>query len=285
MRGEHGASGLDIASRLSLNTGVTRQLLTGFVSSEIVRAGFTRAVLNVSGGVDSALACCLAAEAMGPQNVLALFLPYRTTASESREHAQQVIAETGVQSKTIDITPLVEPYFELNEDISNLRRGNVMARTRMTILYDHTVLWQGLAVGTSNKTELLLGYGTLFGDMSSAVNPLGDLYKTQVRQLALACGVSAEIVEKPPSADLWVGQTDESELGFTYADVDRLLYLLVDERYTPDEAVAAGFDSSFVQDVVRRVRASQFKRVPPIVAKVSRRDVAHDFLYPRDWGT
>jgi NAD+ synthase len=140
-------------------------------------------------------------------------------------------------------------------------------------------------VGTSNKTELLLGYGTLFGDMASAVNPLGDLYKTQVRQMARAVGVPEAIVQKAPSADLWAGQTDEGELGFTYAEVDKLLYCLVDERYTPEEAVAAGFDPQFVTAVVRKMRASQFKRMPPLIAKVSRRDVGHDFLYPRDWGT
>lgn len=222
---------------------------------------------------------------MGAENVLALLLPYRTSTPESAEHAQQVIDITGVSSKTVDITPMVEPYFEQHPDMGNVRRGNVMARVRMIALYDHSVLWNGLPVGTSNKTELLLGYGTLFGDMASAVNPLGDLYKTQVRQMARAVGVPEAIVQKPPSADLWVGQTDEGELGFTYAEADKLLYLLVDERYTPEEAIAAGFDAQFVEAVMRRVRSSQFKRMPPIIAKVSRRDVGHDFLYPRDWGT
>ena len=160
-----------------------------------------------------------------------------------------------------------------------------MARMRMIILYDHTVVWNGLAVGTSNKTELLLGYGTLFGDMASALNPLGDLYKTQVRQMARSMGVPEPIVHKPPSADLWVGQTDEGELGFTYGEVDKLLYLLVDERYSASEAIAAGFDAQFVKTVIRKLRTSQFKRVPPVIAKVSRRDIGHDFLYPRDWGT
>ncbi len=276
---------MDIPSKLLLNTDVTRRLLTAFLRSEIGRFGFTRAVVNLSGGVDSSLACFLAAEAMGPENVLALFLPYRTSAPESRQHALQVVEKTGVSSKTIDITPMVDPYFELDSDMSDVRHGNVMARTRMTVLYDQTMLWRGLAVGTSNKTELLLGYGTVYGDMASAINPLGDLYKTQVRQLALAVGVPEAIVRKPPSADLWAGQTDEGELGFTYADVDQLLFLLVDERYSPEEAGAIGFDLQFVQAVMRRLRMSQFKRALPLVAKVSRRDVAHDFLYPRDWGS
>jgi len=222
---------------------------------------------------------------MGAENVLALLMPYRTSAPESAEHARQVIEITGVANKTVDITPMVEPYLEQDPQMSDVRRGNVMARMRMIVLYDHSVLWNGLVIGTSNKTELLLGYGTLFGDMASAIDPLGDLYKTQVRQLARAMGVPEAIVQKPPSADLWVGQTDEGELGFTYAEVDKLLYLLVDERYTPEEAIAAGFDAQFVDTVIRRVRGSQFKRMPPIIAKVSRRDVGHDFLYPRDWGT
>ncbi|MEM4724612.1 MAG: NAD(+) synthase, partial [Candidatus Hadarchaeum sp.] len=188
-------------------------------------------------------------------------------------------------SKTVDITPMVDPYLALDPQMSDIRRGNVMARMRMIILYDHSVIWNGLPIGTSNKTELLLGYGTIFGDIASAINPLGDLYKTQVRQMARAVGVPEAIIQKPPSADLWIGQTDEGELGFTYAEVDKLLYLLVDERYTRDEVIAAGFDPSFVDTVIRKMRASQFKRMPPIIAKVSRRDVGHDFLYPRDWGT
>ncbi len=276
---------MDIAQKLLLNTEVTRQVLVAFLRRELQRFGFRKAVLNLSGGVDSSLSCFLTAEALGGENVLALLLPYRTSAPETAEHARQVIGLTSVASKTINITPMVEPYFEQYQQMSDVRRGNVMARMRMIVLYDHSVQWEGLPIGTSNKTELLLGYGTLFGDMASAVNPLGDLYKTQVRQMARAVGVPEAIIQKAPSADLWVGQTDEGELGFTYAEVDKLLYLLVDERYKPEEAIAAGFDRQFVETVVERMRASQFKRMPPIVAKVSRRDVGHDFLYPRDWGT
>jgi NAD+ synthase len=276
---------LDIASRLLLNADVTRRVLVAFIRREVERFGFKKAVLNLSGGVDSSLSCFLAAEALGGENVLALLLPYRTSALDSTEHAQQVVALTGVNHQIIDITPMVDPYLALFPDMSAVRRGNVMARMRMIVLYDHSVLWNGLPIGTSNKTELLLGYGTIFGDMASAINPLGDLYKTQLRQLARAVGVPEAIVQKAPSADLWAGQTDEGELGFTYAEVDKLLYVLVDERYTRDEAIAAGFDARFVDTVLRRMRMSQFKRMPPIIAKVSRRDVGHDFLYPRDWGT
>lgn len=270
---------------LTINPDLTRTILTGFIRSEISRAGFSRAVLNLSGGLDSALACYLAAEALGPQNVLALRLPYRTSAPDSLEHAQLVIDALGVQSLTLPITEMVEPLFERFPDMNAVRRGNVMARTRMIVLYDQSEVFRGLPVGTGNKTELLLGYTTLYGDSACALNPLGDLYKTQVRQLARALGVPEVILQKPPSADLWAGQTDEGELGFTYAEVDQLLFLLVDQRYSPEECIAAGFEAGFVRRVVERVRRNHFKRLPPPIAKISNRTIGYDFLYLRDWGT
>ena len=276
---------MDTAAKLLLDTRETRGVLVAFLRRGLARAGFDKAVLGLSGGVDSSLSCFLTAEALGAENVLALLMPYRTSPPDSAKHARQVIEITGVSSEMVDITPMVEPHFEQDPQISNVRRGNVMARMRMIVIYDHSVVWNGLPIGTSNKTELLLGYGTIFGDMACAVNPIGDLYKTQVRQMAQAVGVPEVIVQKPPSADLWVGQTDEGELGFTYAEVDKLLYLLVDERYTPEEAVAAGFDAPFVSKVIRRIRASQFKRMPPIIAKISGRSAGHDHLLSRDCGT
>lgn len=270
---------------LTINPDLTRTILTGFIRSEISRAGFNRAVLNLSGGLDSALACYLAAEALGPQNVLALRLPYRTSAPDSLEHAQLVIDALGVQSLTLPITEMVEPLFERFPDMNAVRRGNVMARARMIVLYDQSEVFRGLPVGTGNKTELLLGYTTLYGDSACALNPLGDLYKTQVRQLARALGVPEVILQKPPSADLWAGQTDEGELGFTYAEVDQLLFLLVDQRYSPEECIAAGFEAGFVRRVVERVRRNHFKRLPPPIAKISNRTIGYDFLYLRDWGT
>lgn len=270
---------------LTINTDLVRTILTGFIRSEITRVGFERAVIGLSGGLDSALSCFLAAEALGPENVLAVRMPYRTSAQDSLEHAQMVIDALGVRSLTVSISEMADPLFERFPDISSMRRGNVMARLRMIVLYDQSEAFKGLVVGTSNKTEMLLGYTTLFGDSACALNPLGDLYKTQVRQLARAVGVPEAIVAKPPSADLWVGQTDEDELGFTYAEVDRLLYLLIDERYQPHECVAAGFDEAFVAAVVERVRRFHFKRVMPSIAKLSNRTIGYDFLYSRDWGT
>lgn len=270
---------------LGINTDLARKILTGFIRTEITRTGMTRAVLNLSGGLDSALACFLAAEAMGPENVLAIRLPYRTSSPESLSDAQKVIDATGVQSMTVEITDMVEPLFAKFPDMDNMRKGNIMARQRMIILYDQTAAFKGLAVGTGNKTEILLGYTTLYGDSACALNPVGDLYKTQVRQLSRAMGVPESLITKPPSADLWMGQTDEGELGFTYAEVDQLLYLLVDERYTPQELVDAGFAEPFVKAVVDRVRRNHFKRVLPPIAKIGNRTIGYDFLYPRDWGT
>jgi NAD+ synthase len=270
---------------LTINTELARKILTGFLRSEITRMGFTRAVLNLSGGIDSALSCFLAAEALGPENVLAIRLPYRSSSPGSLEDAQKVIDATGVQSITLEITDMVEPLFAAFPDMDNVRKGNIMARQRMIVLYDQTVAFRGLAVGTGNKTEILLGYTTLYGDSANALNPIGDLYKTQVRQLSRAMGMPESLLGKAPSADLWVGQTDEGELGFTYAEVDQLLYLLVDHRYTPQECVEAGFAENFVNAVVERIRRNHFKRILPPIAKISNRTIGYDFLYLRDWGT
>jgi NAD+ synthase len=270
---------------LSINTDLARQILTGFIRSEVTRVGYERAVVALSGGIDSALSCYLAAEALGPGNVLAVCMPYRTSAPESLEHAQRVISLLGVQSLTIPITEMVEPLISRFPEAGPVRHGNIMARARMIVIYDQSEDFHGLVIGTGNKTEILLGYTTLYGDSACALNPLGDLYKTQVRQLAQSMGIPEEIIQKPPSADLWTGQTDEGELGFTYAEVDQLLYLLVDQRYSPMECVQAGFAENFVRTVVERIRRNHFKRVLPPIAKLSNRTVGYDFLYLRDWGT
>ncbi len=275
----------DLSDRLRINTDLARKILVSFIRDEITRAGLSRAVVGLSGGIDSALSCMLAAEALGPQNVLALRLPYKTSSPDSMAHAELVIDQTGVQSETVAITDMVDPILTTIPPGEAKRRGNVMARARMIVWYDRSVAFNGLVVGTSNKTEILLGYSTLFGDSASALNPLGDLYKTQVRQLAAAVGVPRLIIDKAPSADLWEGQTDEGELGFTYARVDQLLYFLVDQRYNRDEAIAAGFEAPFVDRVLTTVRRNQFKRMPPIIAKLSNRTVGYDFLYLRDWGS
>lgn len=270
---------------LRLDTALAEQILVRFIADAISKFGFTRAVVATSGGIDSALTCALAARALGPDNVLALMLPYRTSNPASRGDAETLAQALGVESQAIDVSQAVDGYLEeLDGPTTPVRRGNVMSRTRMIATYDQSEAFDALVVGTSNKTELLLGYGTLHGDMASAVNPIGDLYKTQVRQLAAALDLPASILEKPPSADLWQGQSDEDELGFTYELADEVLYLLVDEWHTADEIVAGGYDAGLVAEIRRRVRQTQFKRRPPVIAKLSDRTIDRDFRYPRDWG-
>jgi len=270
--------------QIPVNVELLRKILVSFIRNEVEKVGVRRVVLGLSGGVDSSLSAMLAAEALGPKNVLGIMMPYKSSSAESRGHAEMVVRKSSIQSMTVDISAQIDAYFARFPDADPKRRGNKMARERMTILYDHSARWEALVLGTSNKTELLLGYGTLHGDMASAVNPLGDLYKTQVWALAKAVGVPEAIVQKKPSADLWEGQTDEAELGFSYLDVDRLLYLMVDERYSKPELIAAGFSEPFVDEVTQRIMNSHFKRRLPVIAKVSQRTIDRDFRYARDWG-
>lgn len=271
--------------KLHVDADLVEHILVRFLHNEVTKAGFSRAVLGLSGGIDSAVSCYLTAAALGPENVLALRLPYATSSSDSLRHAQTVIDNLGVRSETVEITTMVNPLFEQTPDITPNRQGNVMARTRMLTIYDRSAAFDALPIGTSNKTELLLGYGTIYGDLASAINPIGDLYKTQIRQIARSLGVPQVIIDKPPTADLIPGQTDEGDFGFTYEEVDPLLYLLIDERYSREEAVAAGFAPAFVDTVMKMVRTSHFKRMLPVIPKLSSRTIGHDFRYLRDWGT
>ena len=269
---------------LTVNCELLRKVLVGFIENEVHKMGFRRAVIGVSGGVDSALSAFLAAQALGPENVRGLIMPYKASSPESEVHANLVVEKLKIQSAIIDITPQIDAYFERFPEADTLRRGNKMARERMTILYDHSAALSALVLGTSNKTELMLGYGTLYGDMASAINPLGDLFKVQVWQLAAHMGVPEEIMRKKPSADLWEGQTDEEELGFTYEEVDQVLLLMIDKRYEIQDLLEAGFEEKFVRRVFEMVQNSQFKRRLPLIAKVSGRTIDRDFRYPRDWG-
>ncbi len=271
--------------QLVIHPPLVEQILVRFLRDETHRAGFRRAVLGVSGGIDSSAVVVLAARALGPENVLAVTMPYKTSSAETRRDSQAVIAQLGVRTLDVPITDQVDAYFARFPDAGQLRLANKCARERMTVLYDQSAAFDALVLGTSNKSELLLGYGTQFGDMASAINPIGDLYKTQLRQLAMHLNVPAAVLAKLPSGDLWVGQTDEAELGFTYAEVDRLLVLLVDERWQPERLVAAGFDRAFVEHVARRVQRNHYKRRLPVIAKLSQRTVDRDFRYARDWGT
>jgi NAD+ synthase len=272
-------------AELAINPELVSEILTRFIRNEIHRTGFRRAVFGLSGGIDSSVVAYLVVRAMGPENVLAVTMPYKTSSEETRRDSAAIVADLGMRTLNVSITAQVDAYVAAMPDMTQMRLANKCARERMTVLYDQSAAFEGLVVGTSNKTELLLGYGTQFGDLASAINPIGDLYKTQLRQLAAFLGVPTEILNKAPSGDLWVGQTDESELGFSYDQVDRLLVLLVDRRWQPTQAVRAGFEAEFVDRVVRMVRRNQYKRRLPVIAKLTNRTMDRDFRYPRDWGT
>ncbi len=269
---------------LELDEALTAKLLTGFIRDEVTKVGVKRLVLGLSGGIDSALSTYLAAKAMGPENVTGICMPYRLSNPQSEKDARAVAEASGINYEIVEITDQIDAYFERFPDADNLRRGNKMARERMTILYDHSAALGALVVGTSNKTELLLGYGTLFGDMASAVNPIGDLFKTQVRQISSSVGVPRGVIEKPPSADLWVGQTDEEELGLTYEEVDAILHYIIDLRYGREDILEKGFPADVVDGIQRLIQRSQYKRRLPLIAKVSQRTIDRDFRYARDWG-
>ena len=268
---------------LAIDPEATTRILTDFISTEVKRTGRQGVVLGLSGGIDSAVAAYLAVPALGPAGVHCVLMPYRTSNPASEGDAREIVEALGVPSETVDITPLVEGFTRVSAKVGARRLGNVMARQRMIVLFDRSAQHDSLVLGTSNKTELLLGYGTLHGDLASALNPLGDLYKTQVRALAEFLGIPEAIRRKPPSADLWPDQSDEDDLGLEYDVVDRLLALLVDARVSPETAVAAGFPRKMVDRVMRLIVRTQFKRRPPVIAKISRRSVGWDFRYPRDW--
>lgn len=276
--------GSGAADSLAIDADLVTDLLCRFIGEELRKVGFERAVVGVSGGVDSALTAALACRALGADNVLAVILPHRTSNPASEGDARELCRRLGLEPLVVDITPQVDSYFERFPDAGPGRRGNKMARERMTVLYDQSWAFRGLVLGTSNKTEMLLGYSTIFGDLAHALNPLGDLYKTQVFALARHLDLPAEILDKAPSADLWEGQTDEAELGLQYAVVDVLLFHLVDERRSRVELHALGYEDAAIDDVIRRIRISQYKRRPPLIAKLTARTIDREFRYPRDWG-
>ena len=267
-----------------INAAFVEKVLVGFIRDELGRCGCDKAVLGLSGGLDSAVCATLAARALGPRQVLGLIMPYGKAFPADVRDAVSLARRLGIRHETIDIAPQIDAYFAAQPTADRVRRGNKMARERMSILYDRSGGEGGLVLGTSNKTELLIGYGTIYGDMASAVNPMGDLYKTQVRRLAVHLKIPAAIRAKAPTAGLWPGQTDEGEIGLPYGELDEILYGLVEGRMSRKALVAAGHKPTAVDRVLRKVRASEFKRHLPPIAKLSPRSVGHDFLYPYDWG-
>ena len=257
-------------NKLDLNLKEVHNELVEFLRESFEKAGFSKAVLGLSGGIDSALVAYLLRDALGKENVLAIMMPYKSSNPDSLNHAKLVVEDLGINSKTIEITDMIDAYFKNEKEASSLRMGNKMARERMSILFDYSSKENALVVGTSNKTEIYLGYSTQFGDAACALNPVGDLYKTNIWDLSRYLKIPNELIEKKPSADLWEGQTDEQEMGLTYKEADQVMYRLLEENKTVEEVLAEGFNKDLVDNIVRRMNRSEYKRRMPLIAKIKR---------------
>ena len=257
-------------NKLDLNLKEVHNELVEFLRESFKKAGFSKAVLGLSGGIDSALVAYLLRDALGKENVLAIMMPYKSSNPDSLNHAKLVIEDLGINSKTIEITDMIDAYFKNEKEATSLRMGNKMARERMSILFDYSSKENALVIGTSNKTEIYLGYSTQFGDSACALNPIGDLYKTNIWDLSRYLKIPNELIEKKPSADLWEGQTDEQEMGLTYKEADQVLYRMLEENKKVEEVLAEGFNKDLVDNIVRRINRSEYKRRMPLIAKIKR---------------
>jgi NAD+ synthase len=258
---------------------LTEKYLIYFLQNEVYKSGITSSVIGLSGGIDSAVVAVLCKKAFG-SNVLAVLMPSQFSNQSSIDDAINLCKEFDIEYKLHPIECILNSYFEEFDD--KVRVGNFSARVRMSILYDISAKIKALVIGTSNKSELLLGYGTAFGDLASAVNPIGDIYKSEIFQFASYLKLPKEIISKPPSADLYEGQSDENELGFSYDKIDAFLKLYVDDRLDLDTIYKMGFSKELVESMTKRIYQNQFKRKPPIIAKLTERTINQDFLYPRD---
>lgn len=260
------------------------QILTGFIKQEIEKAGFNKVILGLSGGIDSAIVAYLSVLALGSKNVHAVMMPYKSSSQSSSDDAMKCVNELKISYEKCEITKMVDTYFTQFPEANNLRKGNKMARERMSTLYDLSSFYNCLVIGTSNKTELLLGYGTQFGDLASALNPIGDLYKTHIWELAKHLKIPQSIIDKKPSADLWEGQSDEQDFGFSYEVADNVLYQFVERHLSKQEVIELGYEVTTVEKIIAMIKRNQYKRTLPLIAKISSRSIGSDFLYPRDWG-
>jgi len=269
---------------MKINFRFVEKLLTNFIKEELTKFHFEKALLGLSGGLDSSVTAFLCARAMGSKNVLALIMPYGESFKKDVSHAENVVKILGINAKTINIKPMIDAYFSKYPTNNKILKGNKMARERMSILYDFSSREKAMVIGTSNKTELLLGYGTIHGDMASGINPIGDLYKTQVRELGKHLGIPGEILNKTPSAGFWPGQTDEEEIGIDYEKIDQILIQMVDLRKQKKDLLSMGFSENILNKIIEMIKNSEFKRKLPPIPKISERTVGHDFLFPYDWG-
>lgn len=278
----------DFTKLPTTNTDLLYEVLTKGIQNEITKTGINKVVIGISGGIDSALSARLSIDALGKDNVIGIKMPYKNSSISSIEHADLLCKQLQIQCETEEITQMADSYIEKHQDISSLRKGNIFARLRMIVLYDKSSHHSALVLGTSNKTEILLGYSTLWGDMAHAVNPLGDLYKFQVRELSKALKIPSSIIEKPPSADLWEGQSDEEELQLTYDIADRILFNWIDRNVSKEKILESfsniGIPKEKIERVFSLVQKSQFKRKMPVIIKTSMTTIDREFRYPRDWG-
>lgn len=259
------------------------EYLQHFLDNEVRKTGINRVVLGLSGGLDSAVVAVLAQKVFA-DDLLCVKMPSQYSSESSLNDADELCKDFSINVITASIAPMLKVYEELNPNMDNLRKGNLSSRLRMTTLFDISAKERALVLGTSNKSELMLGYGTLYGDLSSAINPIGDLYKSEVFELAEYLGVCKSIISKPPSADLWDGQSDEADLGYTYAQLDEVMKLYVEDRLSKEEILKLGYDEKMLNMIVKRIFSNQFKRKMPIIAKLTSRTINHDFNYPRDIG-
>lgn len=267
---------------MKINPAFAEKLLTRFIKEELGKFNFKKGILGLSGGLDSTVCAFLAVRALGPKNVIGLIMPYKGTFGRDVKDAEEIASGLNIKFRILDISPMVDAYYANHPTENRILKGNKIARERMSVLYDYSEREKALILGTSNKTELLLGYGTIHGDMACAINPLGDLYKTQIRQLARHLKVPEKICKKKPTAGLWTGQTDEAEIGLTYNKIDKILFQLVDLRKTKKELVSEGFPEADVDKIIGLIKSSEFKRHMPPIPKISNRTIGHDYLFPYD---
>ncbi len=268
---------------MQIDTKSITKILTEFIADCIQKTSSKNAVVGLSGGLDSSIVAALSVRAVGKDSVAGVLLPYRLSSEASKTDANNLAVQLGISVETVDITSVADTYFGKYKITDDNRKANYLARQRMAVLYDVSTREKGLVIGTSNKSEILLGYGTIYGDLGHAINPVGDLYKTQMRQLAEYLEIPETIRQKKPSADLIVDQTDEDDFGFTYEEIDKFFYLWLEKNKSESQLEEIGYKKEFINDVLRRVQINHFKRIPPLIAKVSPVTIGVEFNYGWEW--